>query len=155
MKKFNYLKNLDEMMRDFFTNYTSQTYPLNNIMGETKTESGVDENGEWTKTTYQTPDGTYSSVSFIRFTNDSETNVASESNLKTESKKTLTLKKELDSLIKNQDFEKACEVRDQIKKLETNKSEIEKLRKELEDSIKNENFEDSIKLRDKIKKLEK
>jgi len=149
MSKFNYLKNLDEVMRDFFSNYVSYTYPLNKVMGETKTESGVDENGEWTKTVYQTPDGSYSSVSFIRFGSESNTPVVSES------KKVSSLKKELDTLIKNQDFEKACEVRDQIKKLETNKSEIEKLRKELEDSIKNENFEDSIKLRDKIKKLEK
>lgn len=148
MKKFNYLKNLDEVMRDFFSNYTSHTYPLNKIMGETKTESGVDENGEWTKTVYETPDGSYSSVSFIRFGN-------SEKPVVSESKKVSLLKKELETLINNQDFEKACEVRDQIKKLENNKSEIEKLRKELDESIKNENFEDSIKLRDKIKKLEK
>lgn len=171
MNKMNYLKNLDDVMRDFFSEYTSYTYPFNKIIGETKTESGVDENGEWTKTTYQTPDGSYSSVSFIRFgntTNTSETtnttsewgttNTTSKTNSTTttgETTKLTTLKRELESLIKTQDFEKACEVRDQIKKFESNKTEIETLRRELQTSIQNENFEESIKLRDKIKKLEK
>lgn len=66
---------------------------------------------------------------------------------------TKTLKQQLDIAIENEDFEKAVELRDKIKKLESNQVEIEKLELELKQSIKEQNFEKSIEIRDQLKKL--
>ena len=55
--------------------------------------------------------------------------------------------------VESQDFEKAVELRDTIKKLEVNKEEIKKLNDELESYIKNQDFENAIIIRDKIKSL--
>jgi protein-arginine kinase activator protein McsA len=63
------------------------------------------------------------------------------------------LKNELDRYVELQDFETAVKVRDQIKKLESNKDSIDKLNLELEESIKNQDFEKCIELRDKIRSL--
>ena len=63
------------------------------------------------------------------------------------------LKNELDRYVELQDFETAVKVRDQIKKLETNKGSIDKLNLELEESIKNQDYEKCIELRDKIRSL--
>jgi len=63
------------------------------------------------------------------------------------------LKSELERYVEIQDFESAVKLRDQIKKLESNKDSIEKLNLELEESIKNQDFEKCIELRNKIKSL--
>jgi protein-arginine kinase activator protein McsA len=65
------------------------------------------------------------------------------------------LKLQLEVAIENEDFEKAVELRDKIKTLETSRKEIEVLELELKKSIEEQNFEKSIKLRDKIKSLKK
>lgn len=64
-----------------------------------------------------------------------------------------TLKQQLEIAIENEDFEKAVELRDKIKKLESNQAEIEKLEMELKKSIKEQNFEKSIEIRDQLRKL--
>lgn len=63
------------------------------------------------------------------------------------------LKNELDRYVELQDFEMAVKVRDQIKKLETNKDSIDRLNLELDELIKSQDFEKCIELRDKIKSL--
>jgi protein-arginine kinase activator protein McsA len=63
------------------------------------------------------------------------------------------LKQQLEIAIENEDFEKAVELRDQIKKLETNQKEIDNLENELRKSIEEQNFEKSIEIRDQLKKL--
>ena len=59
----------------------------------------------------------------------------------------------LDDAVEKQDFEKAVELRDKIKKLEDNKEELSKLNNELNECIKKQDFENAIVVRDKIKKL--
>ena len=66
-----------------------------------------------------------------------------------------SLQKQLEIAIENEDFEMAVELRDKIKKLETNQKQIEELEKELKQSIKDQNFEKSIEIRDKLKELRK
>ena len=63
------------------------------------------------------------------------------------------LKKEIENYVENQEFEKAAEVRDKIKKLEKNKDEVKKLQTELDEVISKQDFESAIKLRDKINKM--
>lgn len=63
------------------------------------------------------------------------------------------LNSELDRCVENQDFESAVELRDQIKKLESNKDTINELNLELEESIKKQDYEKCIDLRDRLNSL--
>ena len=63
------------------------------------------------------------------------------------------LEKELQDAIDSENFERAIEIRDEIKRLETNKDEINKLESELRKSIEEQVFEKWIVLRNQINKL--
>jgi len=98
-------------------------------------------NGEWKTQTKVSDDGTYRITSYY-YGNGAD-----------EKSETRLLHKQLEDAIEREDFEKAVELRDQIKKLESNQKEIEKLELELKQSIKDQNFEKSIEIRDQLKKL--
>lgn len=115
------------------------------IKGETKTEEGSDENGDWTKQTFTSSDGSYHITSYVKSYGNSKK--------PKESNELTSLRKELEVAIESQEFEKACELRDKIKNIEINKDKIAELQSQLDKSIKEQNFEEAIKLRDKIKKL--
>ena len=55
--------------------------------------------------------------------------------------------------IESENFEDAVKLRDQIKKFETNREQVEKLQLELKKSISQQNFERCIELREELKKL--
>ena len=80
-----------------------------------------------------------------------------ESSEKTETKpyqkNIINLQKELDQCIKDQNFERAATIRDEIKKLTENKSKISELQQELEKVIQEQNFERAIQIRDELKKI--
>ena len=97
-------------------------------------------NGEWKTKTKVSDDGTMKITTYY-YDND-KTNPTSKN-----------LKQQLEIAIENEDFEKAVELRDQIKKLETNQKEVDKLEEELKKSIEEQNFEKSIEIRDLLKKL--
>ena len=99
--------------------------------------------GEWKSQTKVSEDGTMKVTTYYR-SNEPKTPKGANG-----------LKRQLELAIENEDFEKAVEIRDQIKKLESNQEKIETLTAELETSIKEQNFEKSIKLRDQINKLTK
>jgi protein-arginine kinase activator protein McsA len=98
-------------------------------------------NGEWKTQTKLSDDGTYRITSYYYGNN------------KDEKVTTKSLQKQLDEAIENEDFEMAVKVRDQIKKIESNKKEIEELELDLKKSIQEQNFEKSIEIRDLLKKL--
>lgn len=100
-------------------------------------------NGEWKTQTRVSEDGTTRITSYYYGSKDDKS-----SNSGIES-----LKSQLETAIENEDFEKAVELRDKIKNLESNQKEIEKLELELKQSIKDQNFEKSIEIRDQLKKL--
>jgi len=97
-------------------------------------------NGEWKTQTKVSDDGTMKITTYY-YDND-KTNPTSKN-----------LKQQLEIAIENEDFEKAVELRDQIKKLDTNQKEVGKLEEELKKSIEEQNFEKSIEIRDLLKKL--
>ena len=97
-------------------------------------------NGEWKTQTKVSDDGTMKITTYY-YDND-KTNPTSKN-----------LKQQLEIAIENEDFEKAVELRDQIKKLDTNQKEVDKLEEELKKSIEEQNFEKSIEIRDQLKKL--
>ena len=59
----------------------------------------------------------------------------------------------MDQCIKDQNFERAAIIRDEIKKLTENKSKISELQQELEKVIQEQNFERAIQIRDELKKI--
>lgn len=97
-------------------------------------------NGEWKTQTKVSEDGTMKITTYY-YDND-KTNPTSKN-----------LKQQLEIAIENEDFETAVELRDQIKKLETNQKEVDKLEEDLKKSIEEQNFEKSIEIRDQLKKL--
>ena len=97
-------------------------------------------NGEWKTQTKVSEDGTMKITTY--YYDNSKTNPTSKN-----------LKQQLEIAIENEDFEKAVELRDKIKKMESNQKEIEKLELELKQSIKDQNFDKSIEIRDQLKKL--
>jgi excinuclease UvrABC helicase subunit UvrB len=121
-------KELDSFDEFLFSNHTTN-------------KTGNDENGEWERKTYKSSDGL---ISYSFFTKKYKPNGDDE---------ITSLKRELETTVKNQDFERSCELRDKIKKLEENKTELETLNKKLSECVKNQDYEEAIKLRDKIKEL--
>ena len=97
-------------------------------------------NGEWKTQTKVSEDGTMKITTY--YYDNTKTDPTSKN-----------LKQQLEIAIENEDFEKAVELRDKIKKLENNQVEIEKLELELKKSIKEQNFEKSIEIRDQLRKL--
>lgn len=143
MKNFNYL---NTFMKDYFNESTNFDLPFTSLMGKTRTENGIDANGEWTKTTYESPDGSYSYTNFVRLSN----NTSSKWNPKNEK-----LQKLLNKAVEEQNYEEAVRLRDEMRKNETFKEKLTSLKYELETAVKKQDYEKAIELRDTIKKLEK
>jgi protein-arginine kinase activator protein McsA len=119
-------RSYNDIFRAFDEMFTQLTPSISN--GEWKTQTKVSEDGTMKITTY--------------YYDNAKTNPTSKN-----------LKQQLEIAIENEDFEKAVELRDQLKKLESNQKEIDKLEEELKKSIEEQNFEKSIEIRDQLKKL--
>lgn len=146
MNRFRKLfSDFDSLFSDFEFDFNQ---PIK-MIGDVKTEKGQDSNGEWIKQTFTSKDGSYKMTTFYR------TSGLSKENKTDLSTKIGDLKAELESCIDNQEFEKAAELRDKIKEIESNKEKVDALEKELEIAVKEQNFEKAIELRDKLKDLEK
>jgi len=140
-------KNFNDFMREFDSMFESMDsmfgFQPKMIFGKTKTETGNDENGDWTKQTFTSEDGSTTITNFVR-TNGYETKT-----------KTQSLQSLLEKAVEEQNYEEAVRLRDEIKKMEKNKSKIESLKNELSKHVKEQNYEKAIEIRDEIKKLEK
>jgi excinuclease UvrABC helicase subunit UvrB len=134
------MNELDEIMGSFNHEFSSITNE------EPQSNEGSDKNGEWKTETYTSPNGMFRYV--ITTTHRTSNKKSLE-----ETDKISLLKKELQDCVEKQEFERAVEVRDTIKKLEKNQDEIKKMQSELDESISKQDFELSIKLRDKLNKL--
>lgn len=117
------------------------------VKGKSNVENGKDENGQWTKESFISDDGSYSITTIIRTNTEGVKPEVSNTKLD-------QLKKELSVAVEEQEFETAAKLRDQIKSLEKNQDEINKLKSELNNAVTNQDFEKAIKLRDQIKELE-
>lgn len=144
-RKFNNLfGDLDSMFNEMNSIFDDK--PLY-VIGKRDVENGVDKDGDWTKESFVSDDGTYIVTTLIR-------NNINGSKIQNSNNKLQELKSELKISVDSQEFEKAAELRDKIKSLEENQEKIDDLKQKLKESIGNEDFEESIKLRDQIKKLE-
>jgi excinuclease UvrABC helicase subunit UvrB len=137
---FRNFNNLNRLFRDL-NSFDEFFDDLTHIKDKEQIQTGKDENGEWERRTYVSDTGLFS-YSFLTRKSSSE-----------KLDELYTLKNMLDDAVEKQDFEKAVELRDKIKKLEDNKEELSKLNNELNECIKKQDFENAIVVRDKIKKL--
>ena len=96
----------------------------------------------WTKRTYKSPDGKYSFTYMSKGFNSNQ-----------KSDELDILKNELEKAVAEQEFEKAVELRDKIKKLEKNKEKISELQKKLSECVEKQDYEKAIEYRDKINAL--
>lgn len=115
---------------------------FNSNLNGSKTEKGEDEMGSWQKQSYSSEDGSYNVVTFYRTYGVPKNQKSVES-----------LKKELESCVEKQEFEKAAELRDRIKNIENNNLKKNQLQDELDKAVKSQDFERAIQLRDELKKL--
>jgi len=134
------MNELDEMIGSFNHEFSSITDE------ESQSNEGSDENGEWKTETYTSPNGMFRYVITTTYGTPNKKSPK-------ETDEISLLKKEIENYVENQEFEKAAEVRDKIKKLEKNKDEVKKLQTELDEVISKQDFESAIKLRDKINKM--
>lgn len=133
-------RNFNRLFREL--NSFDELFDMKPFDEKENVENGVDNHGEWEKRTYVSDNGLFSYTYLTR-----------KSKYDKPKDEMFNLKKELDLCVENQEFEKAVELRDKIKKLEENKEELLKLNNELNECIKNQDFERAIVLRDTIKKL--
>jgi len=140
-------KSLKEMMDELDEMFGSFNQEFSSITNEeSQIKEGSDENGEWKTETYTSPNGMFRYVITTTYGNPKKI-------FKKETDEISLLKKELENCVEKQEFEKAVEVRDKIKKLEKNQDDIKKLQTELDEAIGKQDFESAIKLRDKLNKL--
>ena len=141
-------KSLKEMMNELDEMIGSFNHEFSSISNEeSEIKEGSNENGEWKTETYTSPNGMFRYVITTTSYGGPKTKSPKESNELT------SLRKELETAIEAQEFEKACELRDKIQKIELNRDKIAELQSQLDKSVKEQNFEESIKLRDKINKM--
>lgn len=117
------------------------------VKGKSNVENGKDENGQWTKESFISDDGSYSITTIVRTNTEGVKPEVSNTKLD-------QLKKELSVAVEEQEFETAAKLRDQIKSLEVNKEKIDELKTKLDNAVSKQDFEKAIKLRDQIKELE-
>lgn len=149
MNNKNFFSDFDSFFNDFDNFFNQPIFGKSlspqKFKADIKNEEGEDENGKWSKQTISSKDGSFKIITFSRKYNQEPV---------TNSNTIDALKKELDTLVENQEFEKACQVRDKIKLIESNKEKITTLKSELDRAVKEQNFEKAIELRDQLKGLE-
>jgi excinuclease UvrABC helicase subunit UvrB len=133
MRKFN----IDEIL----AKYQNLMKEINNKLS----------NDDWTKESFESPDGSYRYTSFVKVIDLSDFYNQDVDDKKMSKEEYLTYK--LQQAVENEDFEEAIKLRDQISNLKSNQEEIEKLELDLKEAINSQDFEKAIKLRDELKKL--
>lgn len=134
-------KNFNDLFGDFDAMFSQFESMFGGMPSNSETETGTDENGDWTKETYTSPDGKIFITNFVR---NGSSNKSSGIN---------SLKRKLQMAIEEENFEEAVKLRDEIKTYESNQDSINKLEMELKKSIEEQDFEKSIEIRDQLKKL--
>ena len=135
-------RTIKDIMKDFDGFFESMNFNSFESMGF---ESLMNDS-ETKKETYTSPDGMF------KYTIITTVGGPKQKSTK-ENDAIIQLKKEMDEHVEKQEFEKAAEVRDKIKKFEKHKDELEKLQLQLDEAVSKQDFESAIKLRDKLNKL--
>lgn len=140
MSNKEFSKRFEEILKDLFGEK-----PLGSFFDKIELTDNV---SDFKKFMRAPKDGIFTSIIFFNPESDFK-----KSNEYPHQKVVNALQKELDECIKEQDFERAAILRDEIKNLTKNKSKVAELKKELEKAIQEQNFERAIEIRDELKKI--
>lgn len=146
-KEFN--KKFEEILKELFGDRFRPITPLESFFDKVRFEDFNGNMDEWKKFIKKSKDGLFTSFIYVYEPDD----VSEKTNYKTHRKISDILQKELDQCIKEQNFERAAILRDEIKNLTKNKSKIDELKRELDMVIQEQNFERAIEIRDELKKI--
>lgn len=141
---------------DLFESFLNQiNKTLKPTVGETKTESGVNEDGsKWYKTTFTSKDGSYTQSVYSSTPSYKPTWTPKNKTKTTPTDSAITeLTEKLNKAVETQDYENAVKWRDELRAYEKNADEVNNLKSKLETAVSTQNYEDAIKWRDKINKL--
>jgi protein-arginine kinase activator protein McsA len=108
---------------------------------------GSDELGEFETETFESPDGS------MKYTIRTYKIGGSPKPNKEESGSLESLKKQLDTAVKKEDYQLAIYLRDKIKNFERDQEEIKKIEDELKSCVEAQEFERAIELRDQLRKM--
>ena len=108
---------------------------------------GIDELGEFETETFESPDGS------MKYTIRTYKIGGSPKPNKEESDSLESLKKQLDTAVKKEDYQLAIYLRDKIKNFEKDQEEIKKIEDELKACVEAQEFERAIELRDQLRKM--
>jgi len=110
--------------------------------------SGTDELGEFETESFESPDGS------VKYTIRTYKIGGSPKQPNKEERGSLeSLKKQLETAVKKEDFQLAIYLRDKIKNFEKDQEEIKKIEDELKACIESQDFEQAIGLRDQLRKM--
>jgi excinuclease UvrABC helicase subunit UvrB len=149
MDLFGSNKSLDDMIKGLNEKLKKFGFEPMNFDMDYSSESGFDDNGMWSKTTYTSSDGTTKIITIKKNDGDDESKKQS----KISSNDLKFLEKELSRAVESQNFEYAVELRDKIKTLKNVVDEIKSLESQLKKAINDQNFELCIELRNKLNEL--
>jgi excinuclease UvrABC helicase subunit UvrB len=145
-REFN--KKFEEILKDLFGDRFRPITPLESFFDKIRIDDLPENLDDWKSFIKKSKDGIFTSIIFFNPESGFK-----KSNENPHQKVVNALQKELDECIKEQDFERAAILRDEIKNLTKNKSKIVELQKELDYCIKEQNFERAIEIRDELKKI--
>jgi protein-arginine kinase activator protein McsA len=134
-------------LKEIFGDIGKPNSPMGSFFDNIKYDSLKDDMADIRKTVRDGKDGIVTTIYYVFNENDKGKWSAPKNN------RIIDLEKQLDTCIKNQEFEKAVELRDKIKNLKTNSNQIENLKKEMDIAIKEQNFERAIEIRDELKNI--
>ena len=145
MNNKEFSKKFEEILKDLFGEKPLTRF--DSFFDKVRNEDISENIGDWKTFIKTSKDGLFTSVLYVF-------NPIEESQELFDNKKKIkSLQRELDECVKEQNFERAAVLRDEIKKISENKSRINELQKELEQAIQEQNFERAIEIRDELKKI--
>jgi excinuclease UvrABC helicase subunit UvrB len=129
---------LNEMMNDDWSSFTSMD--INEL-------KGTDKLGDFETETFESPDGSMKyTIRTYKIGGSPKPNKEERGSLE-------SLKKQLDTAVKKEDYQLAIYLRDKIKNFERDQEEIKKIEDELKSCVEAQEFEKAIELRDQLRKM--
>jgi excinuclease UvrABC helicase subunit UvrB len=148
MSNRDFARRFEDLLKEIFGDMNKPNSPMGSFFDNIKYDKLSDELSDIRKTAREGKDGIFTTIYYVLNTDDkgSKWKAPEKNQIK-------DLEKQLDVCIKNQEFEKAAELRDKIKNLKNNSTKIENLKKEMDIAIKEQNFERAIEIRDELKTI--
>jgi protein-arginine kinase activator protein McsA len=140
-----FYKKFEKLLDEIFGGKHKPSTPFESFLENLKYDELNNDFSKLRNSVRKTKDGIITSIHFV-INPDIKWSASNVNNKK-------DLETKLNECIKNQDFEQAAKIRDEIKELKKNTSKTEILKKELEIAIEKQDFERAIEIRDELKKI--